>query len=316
MTTKLQNKVWSVLPKEFKEEVKNQFRDGFNDDRNAIGRLFGIDNLLSDAEGEEMLCVKASTVKDIYDSMNKAHPKESVWVVKQTLEALFGSKCPPDEKKGVNIAKIDKTIMETRNVSVTLEKAKEWYNSGNTTLKEVALQAFTKEELTTPKYSKIRTFEDACNALGLYKKDVELDLKYFAEIEGGFCNHLTAIYKLDIIRKALNGANWNPKLDKGDIYVGWVRFYKKSFNIAPDSVVIGNIITGEKEYTVVADFGNKISWKGIGCFCDGFGYGDSSADLGLLCCRNIEIAKYMSKQFGKIIFDACYAHHVGSYRWL
>lgn len=101
MKKELQDYVWKKcgLPKEFKEEVKKQFRDGFNDDREAIGRLFGIDNLLSDAEGEgdEMLTVKASTVKDIYNSMNKAHPKENAWVVKQTLEALFGSKCLPDE---------------------------------------------------------------------------------------------------------------------------------------------------------------------------------------------------------------------------
>ena len=35
-----------------------------------------------------------------------------------------------------------------RNITVTLEKAREWYNSGNTSLKEIALQAFSKEELT------------------------------------------------------------------------------------------------------------------------------------------------------------------------
>lgn len=30
--------------------------------------------------------------------------------------------------------------MDTRNVTVTLDKAREWYNSGNATLREVALQ--------------------------------------------------------------------------------------------------------------------------------------------------------------------------------
>ena len=37
--------------------------------------------------------------------------------------------------------------MDVRNIKVSLEKAKEWYNSNNPSLKEIALQAFTKEEL-------------------------------------------------------------------------------------------------------------------------------------------------------------------------
>ena len=37
--------------------------------------------------------------------------------------------------------------MEDRYITISFEKAKEWYNSNNSSLKEVALQAFTKEEL-------------------------------------------------------------------------------------------------------------------------------------------------------------------------
>lgn len=37
--------------------------------------------------------------------------------------------------------------MEERYVTISFEKAKEWYNSNNSSLKEVALQAFTEEEL-------------------------------------------------------------------------------------------------------------------------------------------------------------------------
>lgn len=37
--------------------------------------------------------------------------------------------------------------METRNISITLEQAMEWYNSGNTTLRTLALNAYTKDEL-------------------------------------------------------------------------------------------------------------------------------------------------------------------------
>ena len=44
--------------------------------------------------------------------------------------------------------------METRNISVTLEQAIKWYNSGNDTLKTLALNTYTKEELG-PDYNSI-----------------------------------------------------------------------------------------------------------------------------------------------------------------
>ena len=37
--------------------------------------------------------------------------------------------------------------MEERCISISFEKAREWYKSNNSSLKEIALQAFTKEEL-------------------------------------------------------------------------------------------------------------------------------------------------------------------------
>ena len=39
--------------------------------------------------------------------------------------------------------------METyKKIDVSLNEAKEWYNSENVTLKEIALRAFDKDELT------------------------------------------------------------------------------------------------------------------------------------------------------------------------
>lgn len=206
--------------------------------------------------------------------------------------------------------------METRNISLTIEKAKEFYNSGNTALKEIALQAFTKEELTTPKYTDINTFEDACIALGMDMSDVEYDLSNLSCLEGNFGKHLVAIYKLDIIRKALNGADWEPKIAEGDIYYGWVRFYKELSNIPSDKKIIGNFIADGQKYLLVGGFWDSGYYAGLGYFSSGFGYGYSSANLGLLCCKSAEIAKYMSEQFGKLIFDACYAHYVDLYEWV
>ena len=206
--------------------------------------------------------------------------------------------------------------METRNVTLTLQKAKEFYNSGNDALKEVALQAFTKEELTNPEYTNIKTLEDACRALGMELNKVARDLNNLTCLEGGLGEHLRAIYKLDIIRKALNGADWNPKMAKGNIYCGWVRFYKESSDIPSNKKIIGKFIADGQEYLLVGDFQNYGFFTGIGAFDSEDECGYSSADLSLLCCKSAEIAQYMSEQFGKLIFDACYAHHVGSYQWI
>ena len=206
--------------------------------------------------------------------------------------------------------------METRNVTLTLQKAKEFYNSGNAALKEVALMAFTKEELTIPEWQNIKTFEDACKSLGLNMDFVNFALCNMENIEGGFGKHLIAIYKLDIIRKALNGADWKPKMTEGNIYYGHVRFYKKSSDVPSDKKIIGNFIANGQKYLLVGGFGDFGYCDGFGNFYSGFGHSYLNASLGLLCCKSEDIAQYMSEKFGKLIFDACYAHHIGSYKWL
>ena len=206
--------------------------------------------------------------------------------------------------------------METRNVTLTLQKAKEFYNSDNDALREIALQAFTVEELKSVSFREIKTFEDACKVLGLYKVKVECDINRLSQLEGKLGNHLIAIYKLDIIRKALNGADWKPKMAKGNIYYGWVRFYKKPSDVPSDKKIIGNFIANGQKYLLAGGFGDCRFSAGLGSFYSGYGYGYSNADLGLFCCKSAEIAQYMSEQFGKLIFDACYAYHIGSYQWI
>ena len=206
--------------------------------------------------------------------------------------------------------------METRNVTLTLQKAKEFYNSGNDALKEVALQAFTQEELTTSKYTDIKTFEDACLAIGMNINKVARDLNNLTCLEGGLGEYLRAIYKLDIISKALNGTDWKPKMTEGNIYYGWVRFYKKPSDIPYNKKIIGKFIADGQKYLLVGGLKGSRYGNGLGDFCSVRGYGVSDAHLGLLYCKSAEIAQYMSEQFGKLIFDACYAHHVGLYQWI
>lgn len=207
--------------------------------------------------------------------------------------------------------------MESRNVILTLEKAREFYNSDNTTLKEVALQAFTKEELTIPKYTDIKTFEDAVKALGM--DNVLCDISYMEDIEGKLGKHLIAIYKLDIICKALNG-NWKPSLVQGSVYYPYVRFYpagQKAREAVSENktLEIGkSFIADGKKYTLVGGGYDSYHYGGLAGF--GYGYGDVHPTLGLLGCKSREIADHMSRYFSKEIFEATYAHHTGTYQWV
>ena len=89
--------------------------------------------------------------------------------------------------------------MKERNITVTLNKAKEWFNSGNATLKEIALQAFSKDELTY-NFKDIKTLENACEVLGLDYSIISIVTKDIAT----FSKASAAMFKLNIIRKALN----------------------------------------------------------------------------------------------------------------
>lgn len=117
MKTELQNKVWSILPKEFKEEVKKEY---YHDDSNPfelaqLEAIFGIHNLISDEEGEdEILCVSRKQIDalqgEIFKAIVDAHDSDD-WqdaahyildVMPRSFAALFGSECLPDEACNVS----------------------------------------------------------------------------------------------------------------------------------------------------------------------------------------------------------------------
>ena len=206
--------------------------------------------------------------------------------------------------------------METRNVTLTLEKAKEFYNSGNAALKEVALQAYTKDELTIPEWQNIKTFKDACRALGIYDRPFSLHLG--SSTDSAYYSHIDAVSKLDIIRKALNG-NWKPSLIQGSVYYPYVRFYpagqKAREAASSKSWKLGeSFIADGKKYTLVCGGCVCYNYNGLSIF--GCEYGDVRPSLGLLCCKSREIAAHMSLYFSKEIFEATYAHHAGTYQWV
>lgn len=210
--------------------------------------------------------------------------------------------------------------MKTRNISLTLMKAKEWYNSDSAELKEIALQAYTEEELTVSEWYNIKTFWDAVWALDLTKTRVLTAINNIQcmEVNSYVKRHLIAVYELDIIRMALN-KGWNPKMTKGTIYYPNVRFYiagAESREAAEnnDWEVKEIFKTDGKKYSLVG--GDCNSYYGTGISIFGQRYGSICPNVSLLCCKSKEIAQHMSRYFAKEIFEACYAHHVGTYEWV
>ena len=200
--------------------------------------------------------------------------------------------------------------MKERNVTVTLDKAKEWFNSGNATLKEIALQAFREEELTWH-YSQIKTLEDACKALGLNYDIISIVAKDLAT----FSRASAAMFKLNIIRKALNLGQdlhlikdpkcshfyypYNPFVTKSSI------IYKRELNSGRVKV-IGKIKSEGEEYNVLGGIALD-GGAGLGRFYSDPGVGFASALIGFLGCATEEIAQHFGKYFGMLITEAKYA---------
>ena len=61
-----------------------------------------------------------------------------------------------EDKESIIFKQIkDNNMKEKRNIQISLEEAKEWYNSGDSFKRELALKAYKEEELTIISYSEI-----------------------------------------------------------------------------------------------------------------------------------------------------------------
>ena len=204
--------------------------------------------------------------------------------------------------------------MEERNVIVTLNKAKEWFNSGNATLREIALQAFDKDELTY-NFKNITTFKKACEALGLNYNAMFHITKSIATISRASA----AMFKLNIIRKALNlGQDLHLTKDQKDscIYYPYNPFvtkssthYKSEIN-SGEMEVIGKIKSEGEEYTILGGGAINGGSTGLGGFGYVSGVGSATANIAFLGCANKEIAEHLGKYFGMLITEAKYGDMV------
>lgn len=203
--------------------------------------------------------------------------------------------------------------METHNkIDVSLDEAKEWFNSGNATLKEIALKAFSKDELIY-NFKDITMFKKACKALGFDYDDIFdtiINIVIF-----GHSKASAAMFKLNIIRKALNFCQ-NLHLIKNPedsyIYYPYNPFVTKSSTYYESEInsgkieIIGTIKCEGKEYNVLGGYDSSDGLAGFGSFDFHNGVGYTAAYIGFLGCANKEIAQHLGKYFGMLITEAKY----------
>lgn len=200
--------------------------------------------------------------------------------------------------------------METREIKINIQTARVWYNGEDKYLRELALQAFSVNELTKI-FPSIKTFKDACEALRL---DYD-SLKDCAEVIAEYSKASGAMFKLNIIRKALNLEQdlhltkdpmdspiyypCNPFIPKNSI------LYESQINTS-EMEIIGKIKDKGEEYNVLnASTFSSIN-NGLGDFNAKDGTGYASATIGLLGCASKEIAQHFGKYFGMLITEAKY----------
>ena len=103
---------------------------------------------------------------------------------------------------------------EKRNIEVTLEQAMEWYNSGNSTLRTLALSAYTEDEL---KFNLKYINSKVCNTC------------FCASVPANEAEKYNTLADLAIIAKFFNGS-WKKTPNNTGYFLG-------NFNAGHDLVV-------------------------------------------------------------------------------
>lgn len=153
--------------------------------------------------------------------------------------------------------------------------------------------------------ARVQTYEDACKIMS---RDV------YGNVPANFS--VDALRKLHVILDALNeGHKFN--LLTGTVWYPWVRFFRMK-SVPKDAEVIGHFSYQGEKFALVGGSASIGSNAGLGCFNSNNGVGNAFSNVGMLACKSEEIAKYVSTQFGKLVFEACFARHfnVGEFKWL
>lgn len=152
---------------------------------------------------------------------------------------------------------------------------------------------------------RIRTYEDAVNYLGCVTRDTIY-----------YNRSVNSLAKLQTVLDALNEKH-KFNLLTGTVWYPLVRFFRMK-SVPKDAEVIGHFRYQGEKFALVGGSADYGGLAGLGYFDSNDGVGLAFSNVGLLACKSEEIAKYVSTQFGKLVFEACFARHfnVGEFEWL
>ena len=151
----------------------------------------------------------------------------------------------------------------------------------------------------------IKTYEDARDYLGYVVRDAV-----------SYNESVNSLAKLQTILDALNEKH-KFNLLTGTAWYPWVRFFRMK-SVPKDAEVIGHFRYQGEKFALVGGRADSGGGAGLGCFLSSIGVGFAYSAVGMLACKSEEIAKYVSTQFGKLVFDACFARHFEGkeFEWL
>ena len=104
--------------------------------------------------------------------------------------------------------------VEKRNITVSLEEARNWYNGENQTLRKLALQAYTEAELSEP-----QNFKEVLKSLGIKSINIGMKVNDKEVSNAEIGNELAIHIKLMFIAKYFNGT-WKPEMNKTKYFLG------------------------------------------------------------------------------------------------
>lgn len=152
---------------------------------------------------------------------------------------------------------------------------------------------------------RIKTYEDARDYLGYVVRDAV-----------SYNESVNSLAKLQTILDALNEKH-KFNLLTGTVWYPWVRFFRMK-SVPKDAEVIGHFRYQGEKFALVGGHAYYGGIAGLGSFSSSCGVGHALSTVGMLACKSEEIAKYVSTQFGKLVFDACFARHFEGkeFEWL
>ena len=152
---------------------------------------------------------------------------------------------------------------------------------------------------------RIKTYEDARDYLGYVVRDAV-----------SYNESVNSLAKLQTILDALNEKH-KFNLLTGTVWYPWVRFFRMK-SVPKDAEVIGHFRYQGEKFALVGGIAYDGGSAGLSSFYSSDGVSYADANVGMLACKSEEIAKYVSTQFGKLVFDACFARHFEGkeFEWL